>query len=81
MTTSIVRHESRTASRAGLGLLVLAGTLWGAGGLTGTLLGRHTGLGSAAIAAYRLGVGGLLLLVFLLTLRRPLPRGRSRAEG
>jgi DME family drug/metabolite transporter len=66
----------RTRAATGLGMLVLAGTLWGTGGLTGSLLARNTGLASPAIAAYRLGVGGLLLLLVLLVSRRALPRGR-----
>jgi drug/metabolite transporter, DME family len=54
-------------------LLVLAGCLWGTGGLTGSLLARHTGLASPSIAAYRLAVGGLILLLFV----RNRPRGRA----
>jgi drug/metabolite transporter, DME family len=50
--------------------------LWGTGGVLGSLLGSVTGLSSFAVAACRLGVGGLLLVAFLLVLRRPLPRGR-----
>jgi DME family drug/metabolite transporter len=60
----------------GLRYLILAGALWGAGGLTGSLLARHTGLGSPAVATYRLGVGGLLLVLFFLLDRWPLPHGR-----
>jgi len=67
-------HRTR---RAGLGLLVVAGVLWGAGGLTGSLLARHTGLTSPAVATYRLGVGGLLLVIFFRCARRPMPRGRA----
>jgi DME family drug/metabolite transporter len=70
--TSTIRNRAGT----GLGMLILAGTLWGAGGLTGSLLARNTGLAAPAVAAYRLGVGGLLLVLFLLLTRRPLPRGR-----
>ncbi|GIM95919.1 EamA family transporter [Paractinoplanes toevensis] len=54
-------------------LLVLAGCLWGTGGLTGSLLARHTGLAAPSIAAYRLAVGGLILLLFV----RNRPRGRA----
>jgi DME family drug/metabolite transporter len=63
-------------SAAGLWFLVLAGVLWGTGGLTGSLLGRLAGLSPLAVAAYRLGAGGLLILGFLVLTRRPLPRGR-----
>lgn len=57
--------------------LVLAGVLWGTGGLTGSLLARHTGLDPLAVATYRLGGGGLLLVAFLLLTRRPRPRGSA----
>jgi DME family drug/metabolite transporter len=69
-------HVSATRPASGLAFLVTAGTLWGTGGLTGSLLAHHTGLSAPAIAAYRLGAGGLLLVVFLLVTRRPLPRAR-----
>jgi drug/metabolite transporter, DME family len=62
--------------KSGLWLLVVAGVLWGAGGLTGSLLARHTGLSSLAVATVRLGVGGLFLILFFLVSRRPMPRGR-----
>jgi DME family drug/metabolite transporter len=65
--------KQRTSS--GVGCLVVAGVLWGTGGLTGSLLAHHTGLGPLAVAFYRLGGGGLLLLAFLAATRRPLPRG------
>ncbi len=35
---------------------------WGTGGLLGSVLGRETGLTPLAVAAYRLGLGGLLVL-------------------
>ena len=78
--------EGQTAKS--LWFLLLAGTLWGTGGLTGSLLARHTGLTAPAVAAYRLGVGGLLLVLFLVLrarmltdqarigTRTTLPRGR-----
>jgi drug/metabolite transporter, DME family len=58
----------------GLPYLVMAGLLWGTGGLTGTLLGRFAGLSPLAVAGYRLAAGGLLIVVVT---RRPLPRGRA----
>ncbi|MFI5897753.1 DMT family transporter [Actinoplanes sp. NPDC051513] len=67
----------RTGERNGLRLLVLAGILWGTGGLTGSLLARSTGLTSAAVAACRLGVGGLLLVLFVLVSGRAMPKGRA----
>ena len=60
----------------GVWFLVLAGVLWGTGGLTGSLLARRAGLDPLAVAAYRLGVGGLLIVVFRALTRRPVPRGR-----
>jgi DME family drug/metabolite transporter len=51
--------------RHGIALLVVAGVAWGTGGLTGNLLGHATGLSPLAIAAYRLGLGGLLVLLAL----------------
>jgi DME family drug/metabolite transporter len=61
---------------SGVGFLVAAGVLWGTGGLTGSLLAHHTGLGPLGVATYRLGGGGLLLVTLLTATRRPLPAGR-----
>jgi drug/metabolite transporter, DME family len=44
--------------------LIVSGLLWGTGGLTGTELGRVTGLSALAVAAYRLLAGGGLIVVF-----------------
>jgi drug/metabolite transporter, DME family len=52
-------------SRGHLPLVVLAGLLWGTGGLSGALLSRITGLHPLAVAAYRLAGGGLVLLLVL----------------
>jgi DME family drug/metabolite transporter len=57
--------------------LVLAGLLWGTGGLFGRMLGDATGLSSLAVATYRLAVGGLLLVGYLLVRGVPLPRSRA----
>jgi DME family drug/metabolite transporter len=57
--------------------LVLAGVLWGTGGLFGRMLGDATGLSSPAVATYRLAVGGLLLLGYLLVRGAGLPRSRA----
>lgn len=54
----------RRASRRPLFFLVLAGLLWGTGGLTGTELGRVTGLSPLAVADCRLLAGGGLIVVF-----------------
>jgi DME family drug/metabolite transporter len=57
--------------------LVLAGVLWGTGGLFGRMLGDATGLSSLAVATYRLAVGGLLILGYLLVSGAGLPRSRA----
>lgn len=44
-------------------LLVLAGVLWGTGGLAGAVLQSTAGIGPVAVAAYRLLVGGGLAAV------------------
>ena len=46
--------------------------MWGTGGVTGHGLAQATGLSAPAIAAYRLGVGGLILVGMLLIRRTPL---------
>ena len=74
MSTSLAPARRRTG--AGLPYLVLSGLLWGTGGLTGTLLRNATGLSPVAVAAYRLTVGGALIVLFLLVTGRRLPRGR-----
>ncbi|OZM83714.1 EamA family transporter [Pseudonocardia sp. MH-G8] len=60
-----------------MSFLVLAGVLWGSGGLLGRLFGDAADLSSLAVAAYRLAVGGLLILVYLLVKGVVLPRGRA----
>lgn len=68
--------SAATATRRGLVLLVLAGVLWGTGGLAGSALQDLTGVHPLATACYRLLVGGLLATGVLLVagrLRR-LPR-------
>lgn len=72
-------HTLRTTPGSGLSALVLAGVLWGTGGLLGRLLSDATGLSSLAVAAYRLTVGGLLIVGYLLATGRGLPRGRAAA--
>ena len=77
-TPASATYPSTESSRdSGLIFLVAAGLLWGTGGLLGTLLARETGLGPAAVAVYRIGIGGLLLITVLALARRPLPRGRA----
>lgn len=70
------RDLTPQATTSGFGLLVIAGLLWGTGGVTGAALADATGLGGPAVATYRIGLGGLLLVLVLLAQRRPAPRGR-----
>jgi DME family drug/metabolite transporter len=62
-------------------LLVLAGVLWGTGGLFGSLLAARTGLSPLAVAGYRLAVGGALLLALPLLSGRGSLRGGRRGAG
>lgn len=68
---------ARPGARTAVVLLAAAGVLWGTGGLLGRLLGEVTGLGPAAVAAYRLGLGGALFGAVLLARRTPRPRGTA----
>ena len=61
----------------GLLYLVVSGLLWGTGGLTGSLLGRIAGLSAMSVAAYRLTVGGTLIVAFLTVTRKRWPAGRA----
>ncbi|WP_346534369.1 EamA family transporter [Micromonospora sp. DPT] len=74
----VSEHPVAAARRSttGLWLLVSAGVLWGTGGPSGSLLALETGLSPLAVAAYRLAIGGVLIVVPLVLSRRPLPRGR-----
>ncbi|WP_202797057.1 DMT family transporter [Kribbella flavida] len=64
-------------SRNGITLLVLAGVLWGTGGLAGSILASSTGLTPVAVAEYRLLTGGALITGYALVTRRlaGAPRG------
>ncbi|MFC4949467.1 DMT family transporter [Pseudonocardia sp. GCM10023141] len=66
---------SRTAARplSGVPFLVVAGLLWGTGGLFGRLLAEQSGMSSIAVATFRLGVGGLLICGYLLATGRRVP--------
>jgi DME family drug/metabolite transporter len=68
---------ARRRPAAGLLFLVMSGLLWGTGGLTGSLLARATGLSPLAVAAYRLTVGGALLVAVVLATGRRRPAGRA----
>ena len=69
--------SGRRPSAAALRCLVLAGLLWGTGGLTGTLLGRATGLSPVSVAALRLLTGGALIVAFRVIPGRRWPAGRA----
>ncbi|MFD3702424.1 DMT family transporter [Nocardia sp. NPDC058658] len=62
------------SARVGTADLVIAGILWGTGGLLGTLVQRSTHLSPVAVAAVRLAVGGLLLVGLCVLTRRAIPR-------
>ncbi len=74
---------ARRRPGTGLTYLVMAGLLWGTGGLTGSLLGRSASMSALSVAAYRLGVGGTLIMAFLVltghrrAARRRWPSGRA----
>jgi DME family drug/metabolite transporter len=55
----------------------MSGLLWGTGGLTGSLLSRTAGLSAISVAAYRLTVGGLLIVMCLTLTGRRWPAGRA----
>ena len=73
----------RASSRPGTGLLCLvaSGLLWGTGGLTGSLLGRVTGLSALSVAACRLSAGGVLIVAFLIVTGRRWPRPTRAATS
>ncbi|MEU5264072.1 EamA family transporter [Amycolatopsis sp. NPDC021455] len=60
--------------------LVLAGVLWGTGGLAGSLLGDLAGLHPLAVAAYRLLVGGGAATLFVLLTGGTFPRTARAAK-
>ena len=77
MRASMTAPAARGRPGPGLLCLVMSGLLWGTGGLTGSLLSRITGLSALSVAAYRLAVGGLLIVVFLTVTGRRRPVGRA----
>jgi len=72
-----VPAAARRRPGTGLPYLVISGLLWGTGGLTGSLLSRTAGLSALSVAAYRLTVGGVLIVVFLTVTGRRWPKGRA----
>ena len=69
--------SARRPSSAPVRCLVLAGLLWGTGGLTGTLLGTAAGLSPLWVAALRLLTGGALIVAFRVVPLRRWPSGRA----
>ena len=67
----------RRVPSAPLLCLVLAGLLWGTGGITGTLLGAAAGLSPLAVAALRLLAVGALIVAVLVIPGRRWPSGRA----
>ena len=72
-----VPAAARRRPGTGLLYLVTSGLLWGTGGVTGSLLHRTTGLSAISVAAFRLTVGGVLIVVFLTVTGRRWPAGRA----
>lgn len=54
----------RPGPASGIGFLVVAALCWGTTGTLGTLLARTAGLPFLSVAAYRILLGGLLMLAF-----------------
>ena len=77
MLVSTTAPAAARRPRAGLIYLALSGLLWGTGGLTGSLLSRTAGLAAMAVAAYRLTVGGALIVGWLALTGRRWPTGRA----
>jgi DME family drug/metabolite transporter len=74
---SSLSAATRRRTGSGLPYLVMSGLLWGTGGLTGSLLSRATGLSPISVAAYRLTMGGVLIVAFLTVTGRRWPAGRA----
>jgi drug/metabolite transporter, DME family len=64
-------------ARSGVSLLVAAGVLWGTGGLLGRLLAELSGLSPLAVAAVRLGLGGVMLVSYAAVTGGRRPYGRA----
>ena len=71
------RSSAGETARWGTSLLVAAGVLWGTGGLLGRLLAELSGLSPLAVAAVRLGLGGVLLVSYVAVTGGSRPCGRA----
>ncbi len=69
-TDDIASRPSNAAAARGYFLILLAAALWATLGVIYTYLAGSYGLPPLAVAAFRAGMGGLLLLAGLLILRR-----------
>jgi DME family drug/metabolite transporter len=76
-----VPAAARRRPSSGLPYLVMSGLLWGTGGLTGSLLHRVANLSAISVAACRLTVGGVLIVVLLMVTGRRWPAGRAAWTG
>jgi DME family drug/metabolite transporter len=61
----VIEHPVRVVRARDFGLVVLGAVAWGTGGVAGTVLAREADLPMLTVAAYRLLVGGGLLLMLL----------------
>jgi drug/metabolite transporter, DME family len=77
MRASMTAPSAGRRPGTGLLCLVMSGLLWGTGGLTGSLLSRISGLSALSVAACRLTVGGVLIVVFLTLTGPRWPAGRA----
>lgn len=64
MTATSASPSPARTPLTGTALLVVAGVLWGAGGLAGSYLADRAGVGPVAVAAYRLLCGGALIVLY-----------------
>ncbi|MFI6583713.1 DMT family transporter [Embleya sp. NPDC050493] len=79
MSVRTFLHAARN-TRSGLDLFVVAGVLWGTGGIAGSVLAARAGLHPVAVAAYRLLAGGLFITGYALACGRLRVRRPNRAE-
>jgi DME family drug/metabolite transporter len=76
MSSSTVVSPARNRSAVAL---VLAGILWGTGGLAGSLLAASGHLHPLSVATYRLVLGGIFAVIFLRLAGGPVTVPRTRA--